>query len=71
LTLFQTDPEFLMLSCAKVIAATEDAHPVKVHTTDTGAICLGGGFRLPAATATADPGKIRLGGGFRLAVPNA
>ena len=32
---------------------------------DTGAIILGGGFRLPSAR-TADAGKVVLGGGFRL-----
>ncbi len=35
---------------------------------DTGAIILGGGFRLPGARTdrTADAGKVVLGGGFRL-----
>lgn len=35
---------------------------------DTGAVILGGGFRLPAArdARTADKGAVVLGGGFRL-----
>ncbi len=50
------------LSSASVAPAVAETH-------DTGAICLGGAFRLPPVpvpSELADPGRIRLGGAFRL-----